>query len=223
MNSGNEQNRQSSMSGLTFFGKVTASVSHELNNVIAIIDQTGGLLQDLIIGEEQGVPISTERLGQAVSSIRKQTDRGLAIIKRLNRFAHSADSPIAEFDVNETVSNLVDLTRRLADLKRVGLEFKPYPAVISAVNNPFLLLQLLFAIIGLILSSSGPDDKIETGISGGETEFIITISGPGKVEYGESDWKELRQLSQNLGGSVNVESGDDGIKFSISLPARPQL
>ena len=33
---------------LTFFGKVNASISHELKNILAIISETAGLLGDLV-------------------------------------------------------------------------------------------------------------------------------------------------------------------------------
>ena len=33
-------------SGLQFFGKVSASISHELKNVLAIINENAGLLED---------------------------------------------------------------------------------------------------------------------------------------------------------------------------------
>ena len=51
---------------LAFFGAITASVSHELNNVMSIIDQNNGLLKDLLA---VGHPISNERLERINNSI----------------------------------------------------------------------------------------------------------------------------------------------------------
>ena len=35
--------------GLQFFGKMTASISHEIKNVLAIINENAGLLEDLAL------------------------------------------------------------------------------------------------------------------------------------------------------------------------------
>jgi len=57
-----EQERLLKDEGLAFFGAITASISHELNNVIAIIDQSAGLLNDLLAGAQYGRPITNEKL-----------------------------------------------------------------------------------------------------------------------------------------------------------------
>ena len=85
--SGDEREQLRREKDLAFFGAITASVSHELNNVISIVYQTAGLLNDLLAGAQRGRPISDERLEQIAIRIGEQTERGAAIIKRLNAFA----------------------------------------------------------------------------------------------------------------------------------------
>ena len=76
--------------GLAFFGAVTASVTHEQNNVLSVIDQTAGLLQDMIAAEREGTPINIDRLADAVRTVQAQTERSLGIIRRL-RLRSSAE------------------------------------------------------------------------------------------------------------------------------------
>jgi signal transduction histidine kinase len=109
---------------LAFFGAVTASVSHELNNVISIVDQSAGLLADLVAGARQGRPIPEEKIERVAETVERQTQRGLGIIRRLNKFAHLVDVPELEFDLNELVDNFVALNTRPADMRRVGLEIR---------------------------------------------------------------------------------------------------
>ncbi|MEJ2737106.1 MAG: histidine kinase dimerization/phospho-acceptor domain-containing protein, partial [Anaerolineae bacterium] len=149
--SGNNREKQVGEKELAFFGAITASVSHELNNVISIIDQTAGLLQDLLAGAREDQPIPNERLQRIADSVAAQTDRGVRIIKRLNTFAHSVDDPVKEFEINPTVENLVALARRFASLKRVELEAKLPDTPPKVTNNPFRVQQALFTCLRYML------------------------------------------------------------------------
>ena len=76
---------------LHYFGMVSASVSHELKNVLAILNENAGLLQDFAAMAEQGLPLDPDRIRRLAATMLGQIDRGDAIINRMNRFAHSAD------------------------------------------------------------------------------------------------------------------------------------
>ncbi len=164
--------------GLAFFGAVTASVSHELNNVISIIDQTTGLVEDMIAAVDRGKPISVEKLDQVVASLQKHTTRGLGIIKRLNTFAHSSDVPQREYDVGESVRNLVELARRLAGLKRVALDLQVPDEPVMITGNPFLMQQLLFASIQRALQDAQRDDVVIVRVAGAAAGAEVAVDAP---------------------------------------------
>ena len=42
---------------LRFFGKMNASISHELRNALAVINENAGLIKDLMIMTEKGHPL----------------------------------------------------------------------------------------------------------------------------------------------------------------------
>lgn len=205
---------------LAFFGAVTASVSHELNNVISIIDQTAGLIEDMIAGEERGVPISIERLGTASATVRRQTGRGLDIIHKLNRFAHSADLPLVEFDINEVLTNLVGLTQRLASLKRSELEFKPTAEAVKITGNPFLLQQILFSAIRLVLTVVEPNDKIVLSAGKADSEVVIEIRCPRAMTVSDQNLAALQALADQTSGRLTFESTDSSSLFSVRLSGK---
>ena len=60
MVSGDE--RRSAEIGLAYVGAMSASISHELKNVLAVIHENAGLLEDLSLRADQGVPLEPERL-----------------------------------------------------------------------------------------------------------------------------------------------------------------
>ena len=48
-------------SGLRFFGKISASISHEIKNAIAVMNENAGLIKDLIMMAERGRPTIRSR------------------------------------------------------------------------------------------------------------------------------------------------------------------
>lgn len=201
--------------GCEFFGAMTASVSHELNNVLSIIDQNIGLVEDMVRAEEQGRPMSMERLSQAVSAIHKQDQRGLEIIRRLNRFAHSADAAEMEFDVNEVVRNFAELTTRLVGLKQMSLTFSPHTEPLKALNRPFVLQQLLFTVMRPVLDAAVPERTIDITVTTDGETFVVTLSVPFKVAPGIPP-KSARELVGALAAKMAVEAEDDLTRLRLT-------
>lgn len=114
-------NTDNTREGLKFFGRVSASVSHEIKNVFAVINEAAGLIQDFTLMAERGMPIQPDRLQAAASSILGQIQRGDTIVKNMNAFAHSTDVSICETDLVETLRLTVALATRLADMKQISL------------------------------------------------------------------------------------------------------
>ena len=197
--------------GLAFFGKITASVSHELNNVISISDQTTGVVEDMILGVDQGRPISVDRLEQAVGTLKKQTRRGLEIIKRLNTFAHSSDIDKPQFDISESVANLVDLSRRLADLKRATIELEPPSKPLPVAGNSFLAQAAIFEPIRLALAEARVGDKVTVRCAetAGGVEVIVGATGRTMdPEHFNTPLMQLMLAQSGTKATVTVEGED---------------
>lgn len=160
---------------LAFFGRITANVTHELNNIISIIDQSAGLLGDLIAAVQFGRPIPEEKLQRISDNISTQSKRGFDFIKRLNTFAHTTDDPVKDFELIQLIENLVALTRRFADLKNVSLESRFAEGSIKIRNNPFQVQQAVFCCIDLALGVSEKDDSILVRCSRENAHAVITI------------------------------------------------
>lgn len=212
----NNADEQLLYGGLAFFGAVTASVSHELNNVISIIDQTTGLVEDMIAAVDQGKAIDVDKLEQVVGSLQKHTTRGLHIIKRLNTFAHSSDVPRREYDLCESVRNLVELSQRLAGLKRVNLDLHAPSDPVMITGNPFLMQQLLFASIKRGLQDAGRDMTIIVTVAGAESGAEVTIDAPEVSSAGEEFVSPLIETLLRLTpGTLEMRSGEARTQFNF--------
>ncbi|MEJ2236131.1 MAG: hypothetical protein P8X67_19675, partial [Syntrophobacterales bacterium] len=112
---------------IAFMGKVTASLSHEIKNTLAIINESVGLMGDLLLQDAPENWPQYSRLTELTASIEEQVQRSADIIKRLNQFAHSMDKSLVDIDLNELVQEITTLAQRFARLKRVQLGVEAAP------------------------------------------------------------------------------------------------
>jgi len=136
---------------LTFFGKITASMTHEIKNVLAIIQESSGLLEDILDMSESNEFTHKDRFISTLGRIQTQIQRGIDITSNLNSFAHSPDNALAKIDLNELVQNLSLLASRFARLKRVSLvtELSDTPLIVQA--NSVQLQMDIFSALEMLL------------------------------------------------------------------------
>ena len=142
-------------SGLQFFGKVSASISHELKNVLAIINENAGLLEDLTFAARRGSPIVPDKLDRTVQNFTKQIHRADEILKNMNRFAHSVDQFECQVDLHDLVVLVANLAARKAAMGRISLETTAPAQPIHLTCNPFLLENLVWLCLELAIAATG--------------------------------------------------------------------
>jgi len=204
--------------GLAFFGAVMASISHELNNVVGIVDQSAGLLEDLLYVAKSGKPLPEEKLQTIAERVTAQTQRGVVLIKRMNKFAHSSDEPVIEYDINEQLENLVEIARRKATLKKAGLEASYPDDIIKITGSPFLMQELVYTCIMQIIADTQPEDIISVALKAHEDGAQIRIEGrkPQLDTSGDNDYLEL--MTGRINGTIESEIRGDRIIFKIAVP-----
>jgi len=90
-----------------FLGRVTASTTHEFRNVLAIVKESAGLIEDLVASGASDRPQLAERIARAVARIDTQVGRGADLLTNLNRFAPSIDPVREGTDLDQTVSQIL--------------------------------------------------------------------------------------------------------------------
>ncbi len=130
--------------GLKFFGTMSASISHEIKNRMAVINEQAGLLKDLVLMAGQGSEMNLERLMRLSESLKNQVVLTDEIIKNMNRFSHTVDRFRCTADLGEVLSLTATLSKRTADNKGVRIELQlPEPSV-GIATTPFLLMNLIW-------------------------------------------------------------------------------
>lgn len=122
--------------GLAFFGKISASISHELKNALSIINESAGLLEDLTLMAQKGA-IDPNRLLSTTKRIQQQVGRSDQIIRNMNTFSHSIDQPLLRLDIRDLLATLLAVTRRITDMKGIKVTYEPGDAPILITTAPF--------------------------------------------------------------------------------------
>lgn len=137
---------------IAFMGRIIASLSHEIKNVLATIKESAGLMEDILSLRPETDAPHQARLVKAAGNIRKQVDRGVDVVMGLNRFAHSMDEPMAQIDLNELTAQMAFLMQRFAHKSAIGLSAAPYSESLNIMTDPFRLEMLLAAALDVCLT-----------------------------------------------------------------------
>ncbi len=198
-----------------FQGRVTASVSHELNNVFATISETAGLLADLTELGMSGRPLDAAELRRCADTIVDEVKRGFRVVKNLNVFAHSTDAPIAEVNLDELVALTAELAGYLSFSSAVVLDSREVPGP-RVTTRPLLLEDLVYRAVVYAFKLVGPDGSIKVSTLATADVERIVISGLGGtgIEGFLSD--EVQRILQALEGRIETDETQN--ELHILLP-----
>jgi signal transduction histidine kinase len=207
------------MQELRYFGKVTASVSHELKNVLAILNEQAGLLQDFAAMAERGQPLDLERIRRLSATMLGQISRGDAIVKRMNRFAHSADEDCATVDLGGLATMVVELFARTAATRGVTVELKTAGIAESLSTHPFALETLLGSLLDRLTAAVPGIGMLSIQLHSLAAAAQIVM--PGLAQHagavtGVLESEDVRTLLAALHASAGFDQGSG--QLFITLP-----
>ncbi len=205
-----------STEGLKFFGKVNASISHELKNILAIISETTGFLNDLTDLAKQGKGLKLSLLESCTESIAEDIQRGFTTIKRMNQFAHSVDVPIKEIDIFKTVELTVKLSSFLSFSSKVQIinDDKNNKFILTC---PFLMQSLIYQILIFVYESIRPDGEVIVQVGSQKDNGIpLIISSLSQSILEGFPTPDIQRSADFLGVKFNINTSDQ--KLGIWIP-----
>jgi len=177
-----EEKQTLAMDGAQFFGEMTASISHEIKNVMAIINENAGLLEDMVAMHRQGVPFPAERIEKLAQSVRRQIARADDIIQTLNRFGHSADHARETVDVGETVQFMMNLTSRLIMMQGTRFDFTAPEKPVTTFANRFFMAYLTWRCMAAAMEMGHAEKSIRMRLDTTENGPCLAFSGVGRCD-----------------------------------------
>jgi len=205
-------------SGLQFFGKMTASISHEIKNVLAIINENAGLLEDLALMADRGAAIEPQRLKNMSQTVMKQVSRADTIMKNMNRLAHSVDESINTIDLKDLLELLLALSYRFASTRGVAVQPKLNEDPVTLRTSPFFLMNLLWLSLDFAMDAAGEDKIVEVVTQKTEAGVQFFFKGLGGLT--EDSLKPFpaeheKGLCDLLGAELEVNTGNQEIVIRI--------
>lgn len=194
---------------LMFFGRISASLSHELKNVLATINEYSGLLDDLSRMAAKGKELKPERLQSVCGKIARQITRGEELIGRMNRFSHSVDEPVAASDLREMLELMCDLCNRFAKLKQVTLQRRFPEQSRSVTLDGFALQYAVTLSIDLALSAATDQRELTVAYDAdGACSIRVESADPLGPDLAEQPaHAALQQVCAYLGAGLQIEPG----------------
>jgi hypothetical protein len=199
------------------FAKISAAISHEIKNTLSIINENAGLLNDYAQMAEQTGGLPLDRILSITEAIEKQVVRSNIIMKNLNRFAHSGDTSLAQANLKETLSLVIELSSRQAAMKEIGIMLECPPDI--AVFTHLISLE---SLIYMTLLTFYDDCEAESALTVQGIKENTNISIHFKVEEknilppGRFPDDDQRLLAQQVSGIYHQEKH----RLCITFPAR---
>ncbi len=209
-----------SESALKFFGKMNTSISHEINNALAIINENAGLLEDVALMEERGVPLESEKIKKISVKIMEQVKRANRIIKNMNRLAHSVDESVKMVDIADTLKFMILLSSRLSAIKGVSFKTVSRPDRLEISTNPFLVQNIIWFCLDYIMNLAERDTTISIVVEehGGTVQIRFSgISGLVDIKNYAFPAEQETRLLETLNGELQINSNNREIILFLGV------
>jgi signal transduction histidine kinase len=207
----------------TFAAKITAGLSHEFMNVLAIIRERSGLMEDLLALDKHPFPYR-EKFVKSLASVRAQVNRGMEIGEDLNRFAHSMDQPRTRLEINEALRQFASLMQRFVRLRKAQLTVEPDDAPLEIETDVFRLQMIFAACVEYCLLCSAIGGTITLHAYRTDKGIAIRFLGPPDssrptVDGGPlEEQDDLTEALRSIGAALSPLSTANRTGLELILP-----
>jgi signal transduction histidine kinase len=232
-----EQNCQ-----MASIGQLAAGVAHEINNPLALINETAGYVKDLFVIKKQYS--KDDALLENIDYILEAVERCGTITKQLLGFSRKYDVKIQRVNLNEVISDVLNFHNKEAEYRNINVSVdvpedipeietdrgKLQQILVNLINNAFQALDNGCSLA--IQASNEGSDKVRITISdsgcGMPAAHLAKIFDPFFTTKERDQGTGLGLaitygLVKKLHGTIFVESKENvGTTFTITLPFKHQ-
>jgi signal transduction histidine kinase len=217
---------------VALIGRLIAGMTHETRNVLAIIKESSGLLQDILrLKKAKAIP-HAEQLEKVASRIQAQVARGNEQLNALNWIAHSMSDRSSSVGINDLSSGTRNLMQRFARLKQVELELEPAARDATIEADVVGLFSALASCVEYCLNEEPPKGQVVLRSATSGEEAILGIAATSLTERrarGEiepdggplpSELAQLEPILQPLGARLVFSDAGRGTELQLIVPLR---
>ena len=168
---------------LAAIGQLAAGVAHEINNPLALINETAGYLKDLL-EIKQSHPAAGQGDGQAgewadhMDTIIDAVNRCSAITRQLLGLTRRADVRMASVDLKQTVDDILRFHRKAAETRHITIRVDIPDNLPSIQTDRGKLQQILLNLTTNAIQALG---------DGGRLDIRARMNGAGHVDIDVRD------------------------------------
>jgi hypothetical protein len=203
-----------------FMGKITAAATHEIRNVLAIIQESGGLIEDMVRLFEESGKLKFDRVLRSVERIGLQVNRGADLMTALNRVAHGLDRDRDRVDLHNEATYVALLCGRLAKQKGHELQVTKTDDDVMVTVNRLHLEMALFSGLECCIEQLPEAGKIimHIGLTGNTPSVVFLVECANVTDMPSPTeaiaWAEVVESIDRLGATV-TESGPGRFEFGF--------
>lgn len=198
---------------LEAFAGVSAIITHEIRNNMAVINENSGLLDDLALmaGDQGSVP--NKKVRHIATSINGQIVKANNLMKNFNMFAHSNDTASATIDVQETLNTMISLTRRKANQNKISVVAEGEEGI-HLSTHPLVFEALLYLCLTDMYATSVQGCSLEvTASREGDFVTLQLKTGKGVVEFTSATEKKVKLLLKAIQANIRISNDKVAIRF----------
>ncbi len=209
---------------IAFLGKITAGATHEINNVLAIIKESSGLMDDLIsLCEETPFPY-IDKFTSALAAIEEQVKRGVVVTRNLNTLAHDTDEPVVQTDLNRVIEQILFLLERFARKRNIAMKFHSEDQQVFLTINPILFQMIISELLECCWGSIPLGGNLTVESRRDEKGVSVTIFLEGEISHKENlvrsallsdKWDDMEVMVKELGGEIAYDQSS--FCFTLTL------
>lgn len=230
---------------LVALGTIAASVAHEINNPLAVIQDSAGWVRQILARPEMNSIPRKADFEKAMDRIHSSVDRAQRITHQLLQVVKAKSSQYAdpsnikEVDLSKLATECIALVELEASHKQIKLVLESGPSRMVIRTDPYQLAQVLLNLVTNAIQATGMGGRIDVILqeSVGQVDIKVQDTGCGISKEnmgkifepffttkgaGEGTGMGLyisRDIIVKLGGKLSVESQPGkGTVFTISLP-----
>ncbi len=213
---------QSEESRTAFFARIAAGATHEIRNVLAIIKESSGLIDDLIHASKRGKKLDDDKVLKASGRVQTQVLRGTDLIASLNRLAHSLDRTDGGLDVQEQLRHFDTLNQRFARQKNCQLATRVGEGTLNVSLQSFELQMTLSSTLEHVIQHLAGGGTINVGVEPQSEQpciaFVLEAAQPdasAALDDSSASWKELSEGLAGMGVGVEADGANGAIRLRL--------
>lgn len=232
---------------LVALGTIATGVAHEINNPLAIIQDSAGWVKQILAKPEMSTIPRRSDFEKALDRIQSSVDRARRITQQLLHVVKVQSAEIPDF-VEMTEVNLRKLTGECIALVELEASYKGIKVSLESSDpnpivwtDPYQLAQVLLNLLTNSIQATDAGGKINVTIRSSEEQVSIVVQDNGCGIPEENLTKIFEPffstkavgvgtgmglyissgIVTKLGGKMTVESqSDKGTTFNIALPVK---